>query len=272
MKKSLKLWEPYSFDNSKYINELENRKGKIIRYTGSDTTGKCSYTFNELGFRADSIYKNGFKIMSIGCSVTEGVGVNDNETWPYIFSSFIENSVNLNFAFGGRSNDFISRCLITYFDIIKPDLVLIMYTNDHRRDYFTEDGTVEPYHVSRWGYFSEDKKGKECYESFLTLSNDEENFQNWYKNHLLIKYFLETKKCNWLWNGWFLNNNNYSDGLRFDGDFSSLDFGVDNIHPGYNSYLRYSINLFKYIKEKFPTYIPDTNIDINSIKKYNKLL
>ena len=29
----------------------------------------------------DSIYKNGYKVMSVGCSFTEGVGVNNDETW-----------------------------------------------------------------------------------------------------------------------------------------------------------------------------------------------
>ena len=50
--------------------------------------------------------------------LTEGVGVNDNQTWPAQICSHIPNSVNLNFGVGGRSNDFIVRCLLSYFDLI----------------------------------------------------------------------------------------------------------------------------------------------------------
>ena len=37
---------------------------------------------------------------------------------------YIPNSVDLNFAFGGRSNDFISRCLITYYDMFHFQQIL----------------------------------------------------------------------------------------------------------------------------------------------------
>ena len=36
--------------------------------------------------------------MSLGCSHTEGVGVNNDETWPAQFCGHIENGVNLNFG------------------------------------------------------------------------------------------------------------------------------------------------------------------------------
>ena len=125
--KSVKFWTPETFEISTYKFNLIDRVNKTYETSGSDNTGKCSYTYNELGFRGDSISKKGFKVMSIGCSYTEGVGINDNETWPYLISSIITNGVNMNFGTGGRSNDFISRCLLTYYDVIKPDLVLIMF-------------------------------------------------------------------------------------------------------------------------------------------------
>jgi lysophospholipase L1-like esterase len=86
------------------------------------------------------------KIMSIGDSNTEGVGVNNDETWPSQFSKLITNGVDHNFGMGGRSNDFIARCLITYYDLIKPDLVLIMYTSPQRRELYTKDGGIRAIH------------------------------------------------------------------------------------------------------------------------------
>ena len=141
--KSLQYWNPEGFEISSFQFNLDGRKNKTYNTSGTDNTGLCTYTYNELGFRGDSIKKEGFKVMSIGCSNTEGVGVNDVDTWPSQFTSHISNGVNMNFGTGGRSNDFISRCLLTYYDLIKPDLVLIMYTSASRREIYTEDKFTE---------------------------------------------------------------------------------------------------------------------------------
>jgi hypothetical protein len=109
--KPLQYWSPKGFEISSYRWSLSERINKQYKTSGSDNTGLCTYTYNELGFRGDSVHKTGLKIMSIGCSNTEGVGVNDNETWPHQFSKLIPNGVDMNFGCGGRSNDYISRCL-----------------------------------------------------------------------------------------------------------------------------------------------------------------
>ena len=254
--KSLKYWTPEDFEIATHSFRLSERVNRTYSKSGTDNTGLCEYSYNELGFRGDSPTKSGFKVMSIGCSITEGVGVNNEDTWSDQFSNYIPNGVNLNFGTGGRSNDFITRCLLSYYDLIRPDLVLIMYTESHRREYFTGDGGVEPYHVNKWGYFDETEEGVKNHESLLELSNKEYNFQNWYKNHLLIKYFLESKGCNWLWNGWFATKG-YQDDLRFDGDFHPfIDYGVDGKHPGINTHKTYASKLHSHIKQHFPYYLP----------------
>jgi hypothetical protein len=244
----LKYWNPEGFEISSFKYPLRERMNKTYNTSGGDDTGKCIYTYNELGFRGDSIKKEGFKVMSIGCSITEGVGVNNDETWPAQFCSHIENSVNLNFGTGGRSNDFICRCLMSYYDLIKPDLVLIMYTFPHRREIYTEDNGIEPYIPTNvWGKLLETEEGKLIQNSMDILQNKNADFINWYKNHMLIKLFLESKKCKWIWNGWYATDN-YTDDNRFDGDYYPfLDYGVDNIHPGPKTNLEYSKKLYDYI-------------------------
>lgn len=262
----LKHWSLTGFEISSYRHGLNDKKNNTFKTSGSDNTGLCTYTYNELGFRSDSIYKKGFKIMSIGCSNTEGVGVNYHETWPYQFSKHIPNYVNLNFGTGGRSNDFISRCLLTYYDLIKPDLVLIMYTSPQRREVYTKNGGIEPFMPSAaWGYFGQTEDGIKTQQNLCEIQNDNEDFINWYKNHLLIKYFLESKKCNWLWNGFFNIPTEYSEYNRFDGNYDKyIDKGVDEIHPGPKHNAKYGINLFNYISGNFKEYIPH-----DSLKQYN---
>jgi hypothetical protein len=254
--KPLKYWNPEGFEISSYRHNLSERINQSYNGSGSDNTDRCTYTYNSLGFRGDEPTKEGFKIMSIGCSITEGIGLNDNETWSHQFTELIPNGVDLNFGTSGRSNDYIVRALLSYYDVIKPDLVLIMYTETHRREFYTKDGGIEPFHHKDWGYFKETSDGILEHKAHLTLLNKNNNFINWYKNHTLIKLFLESKNCNWIWNGWFATNE-YSDENRFDGDyFPFKDLGVDGSHPGPIHNKEYALRLHNYISENFPEYLP----------------
>lgn len=270
----LKFWTVDGFEISSYRWGISERVNSTYNYSGSDFTGKCSYTYNELGFRGESIYKSGFKILSIGCSNTEGVGVNYHDTWPDQFSKYIPNSVNLNFGTGGRSNDYISRCLLTFYDLVKPDLVLIMYTSPQRREFYTKEGLIEPYMpTGAWGYMSETEEGRKIQLQKTELQNDNEDFVNWYKNHLLIKYFLDSKKCNWLWNGWMGIPHEYQEPNRFDGKYDFfIDKGADGVHPGPLHNRNYSNRLIKHLIQNFPQYLPiDCVIEVPK-PHYEKLL
>jgi lysophospholipase L1-like esterase len=251
----LKHWNKDTFVTSTYLNSLEKNKNRTKIIDG------CEYTFNELGFRADSIYKEGLKIMTIGCSNTEGVGVDDKDTWPAILCSMIPNSVNVNLGHGGRSNDYISRTLLTFYDLHQPDLVTILYTNLHRREIYTEQNGVEgfiPTHTN--GYFKDTPDGSKKQSMLFKLQNDNEDYINWYKNHMLIKLFLESKECKWVWDGSEQIRKYYTDDNMFDKDYCHLtdetpnrliDNGTDGIHPGPKHNRLYAEYLREYIRNKF---------------------
>ena len=262
-----KFWNPETFEISSYKFSIKEKINKIYTQAGSDNSNKCVYTYNELGFRADSIYKDGFKVMSIGCSLTEGVGINDNETWPHNFIQHVPNGVDLNFGFGGRSNDYICRCLMTYYDLIKPNLVLIMYTQPHRKEIYTKDGNIEPFIPTvSWGWLEDTKEGCETQNHLVSLQNDNADLINWYKNHLLIKYFLESKKCNWIWTGPDVSIE-YNDKNRFNGDFEKVeDWAVDRMHQGPKTNKSYANNLFNFILKNHSSFLP------NDLNKSPKLL
>lgn len=250
--KPLEYWTPEGFEISSYKYSLKERINKTYKTSGSDNTGICTYTYNELGFRGDSVSKKGFRVMSIGCSITEGVGLNDNETWSHQFCRLINNGVDFNFGVSGRSNDFISRCLISYFDVINPDLVLVMYTYPHRREIYNTFGGIEPFIPGiEWGFLEEISEGKKIQKSREELQNDYEDFNNWYRNHLLITNYLENKKTKFVWNGVFLNND-YVDDNKFNGDYKNfIDYAVDNEHPGPKHNKVYAYNLYNHIKNNY---------------------
>ena len=253
----LKYWTPKGFEVS-YHHSLKKRINQTYTISENGGSNLSTYTYNELGFRGDSINKKGFKVMSIGDSMTEGMGVNDNETWPHQFSKLIPNGVDFNFGFRGRSSDYVSRCLLTYYDLVKPDLVLIMYPPSHRRDVFTKDGGIEPFTpIREWGYMKETEDGKKIQKYLTELQHDNEDFINWYKNHQLIKLFLESKKCNWIWTDWLGMIKDYHEFNRFDGNYNYfIDIGADKKHPGSVHNHIYSTNLYKHIYKNFRSYLP----------------
>jgi hypothetical protein len=122
-----------------------------------------------------------------------------------------------------------------------------MYTYPHRREYYNETGGVEPYHPSAWGYFSEDVKGKTDWKNISELSNENENFINWYKNHLLITYFLKSKNIPFVWNGTFLNTD-YTDENRFDGGYPNLS--DNHSHASYLDNKTYADNLYEFLEKR----------------------
>ena len=115
--KALKYWTPEEFDIATYKWSIKERLDKELMGNGSDK-GNCYYSFNELGFRGDSPKKKGLRIMSVGCSHTEGINVHNHQTWPHLLSKKIPNGVDLNLGISGRSNDYISRTILTYTDIL----------------------------------------------------------------------------------------------------------------------------------------------------------
>ena len=101
----------------------------------------------------------------------------------------------------------------------------------------------------------ETEEGKNIQNSMDILQNDNSDFINWYKNHMLIRLFLENKNCNWLWNGNNLRTE-YREFNRFDGENIHIDKGSDNLHPGPLHHKNYAKVLFDYISMKFPNYLP----------------
>ena len=236
----LKYWNIGTFDVTGFKWFLSERKNKSFTTSGSDNSNQNQYTYNQLGFRGNTLPLEGKKLMAVGCSHTEGIGVDDNQTWPHYLSDLLNYS-HVNFGFTGRSNDYIARCVLTFTEKIKPDIVCIMYSYPERREYYTKDGGVEPFHPSSWGWFHENEKE---FSSMVELSNPNNDFINWYKNHLLIVTYLQNLKIPLVWNGTFLNTN-YIDDFRFDGNYK-IEYGG---HANSQQNKSYAKELYDFIKE-----------------------
>jgi hypothetical protein len=243
----LNYWKPETFDIASFKWHLKERVNKEILGNGSDI-GSCYYTFNELGFRGDSPKKKGTRVMSVGCSHTEGIGVHNHQTWSHYLTRSMKSAVDLNLGINGRSNDYITRAVLTWVEYLNPDIILVMYTYPHKREYYREDSKIEPYHPKPWGYFNDDLEGRLRWSNMLNASTIEEDYINWYKNHLLITNYLKVKEIPFIWNGTFLQTD-YVDENRFDGDYPYFEEKNQYASPQQNEI--YSKKLLNHIKQNF---------------------
>jgi hypothetical protein len=91
------------------------------------------YTFNEYGFRSDSFESNSdINIMTCGCSHTVGVGVDQQEAWPFVLKEMVQSytgktvSVH-NLATSGASPDYVVRSIYKTMGILNPDFVCVFW-------------------------------------------------------------------------------------------------------------------------------------------------
>lgn len=192
---------------------LDSRANQSLTRSGSDTSDLNTYTYNEDGYRGDSVKEN-IDLLAVGCSHTEGIGVNDNETWPF-YTAELLGVKHINAGFTGRSNDYISRTVLELVSKYRPKIVAVMYTYPHRREYWTEFGP-QPYAPQRWGYFDD---YPEKWNAFTELSNPGEDKNNFIKNHSIVSMACKLAGVKLVWNGTFLGVG-LNDNTRFDGTYS----------------------------------------------------
>lgn len=71
---------------------LIDRVNTTLNTCDSDNSNLVKYEFNDYGYRSPYDYKSLLdtdKIVCIGCSFTEGIGLDIEETWPYLLSQYI---------------------------------------------------------------------------------------------------------------------------------------------------------------------------------------
>ena len=171
---------------------------------GFDESNTKTYHFNSLGFRGEEFDPDApVKLFVSGCSNTFGVGVDLEESWPFLFKQRLAEergvppaAVNLmNFSQGGASNDYVTRTLVEQGGRARPDVVIAGFTHMRRFELFDETtgfhlGAIKLEELERaGGKYAELKRRAE----FLILGSDEINQTvQMIKNVLLLQYFCRS--------------------------------------------------------------------------------
>jgi hypothetical protein len=176
---------------------------------------KSTYDFNALGFRGEEFDAEAqVKLFVCGCSFTFGIGVELEESWPFLLKQRLAahrdlaaSSVNLlNFSEAGASNDYIARTLIEQSTRVRPDLIVAGFTQTLRFELLDEEMTfrfnppVLQKYASAGGKFAEMAKRME----FVFLGTDEiQEKVRTIKNMLLLQYFSQSRSIPFIFLGFW---------------------------------------------------------------------
>lgn len=145
---------------------LNARKGIRIKRYDSDNSNLVEYKFNDYGYRASFDYEKLLdtkKIVCIGCSFTEGVGLYENETWPYLLSQKI-GLPYLNLGIAGGSQGYVVWQIMNVLNNIQTNNIFVLSPPWGR---FFELTDLEFENKQSWDVETPDK----TYSNFYNLNN-----------------------------------------------------------------------------------------------------
>jgi hypothetical protein len=193
-------------------------------------------------------------LWAVGCSITHGDGVKDDEKYPVLLEKMLGLPVTVLSSSG--SSIAWQADQILQSDIARDDIIVWGLTSFNRID-IAEGYNLQPYSITDYvkyipstkqywkiDYFNSLTQSVPCIKNILQVIN----FCKKVGAKLYLINLLETTWVNFI----FKNEKNYLDLTK---PFNSnnlhefLDFGADNEHPGPKQHQEYAVNIFNFIKE-----------------------
>ena len=111
----------------------------------SDTSGTKTYRFNSSGFRVEDLDAGtAVRLFVCGASYAFGTGLNREATWGDRMKTKLAGKLSLdasrvnllNFSQSLASANYITRTLLAQCDVVRPDLVVAVFSDMKRGEYF----------------------------------------------------------------------------------------------------------------------------------------
>ena len=227
-----------------------------------------TYRTNSQGFRSREIdlASTNRKIMFVGCSFTMGLGLPYDEIWTSIVTQRIATALGAlveqhNFGYPGHGNDFFAMIIHQVLPILKPDLLVVLFTDLARRTLF--------HHVGHhWGFLPSqaDAAFKAEHEAFIRLQSDSHDFMDFVRQHCLIDATARLNGIPWAWQTWaqrslpppaqlqkYVRTDNMIDcpfpafGPLATDDVMRNDLARDGVHPGPRSNRSFGLATSRFI-------------------------
>ena len=161
-----------------FLSNMKNQSSREKLISMGWTETSITYKFNEQGFRSDPFQGEG--AVFLGCSFTQGIGIDWERTWSYL----VARKLGLkcwNLGIGGSSNDTAFRLAYHWIPILKPKFVFYLPTVEYRFEFITETTLLQflpsKVYVGNDGYF---------YDRWLSVRDNSR--LNYLKNVAAIKH------------------------------------------------------------------------------------
>ncbi len=118
----------------------EKRRTYLARH-GWDNEHSINYRYNRDGFRGDEFVEHNC-LVALGCSFTFGVGLREDQTWPWIVADRLQLACN-NLAWGGASADRCWRMAEFWVPQLQPKLVVMLTPPGGRMELIVNDTNRE---------------------------------------------------------------------------------------------------------------------------------
>lgn len=218
-------------------DSLENYKEKNNLYGKDD----IKYSFNSHGFRCDEFSEpSSYPVIFFGCSITEGIGVNLNETWASTIHKRICNKVGdipfWNIAIGGTGIDTHASSLYWITKSIKPKLIIGYVPPFFRREYKYKNNDRQFWSPSSANNYSE-----------IDLVMSDQDFISYQADRslMIIDSLRRATQCRVILGHWADIKEDielvqkYPDIIQVpQGNGKMSDYGRDGSHPGPATHLR----------------------------------
>lgn len=126
-------WHGSDQPNKLQTNLQISDSRSILESQGWHTPKSIVYEFNSHGFR-DTEFDDRSCAMALGCSFTEGVGVDIDHVWPRVLSKMLNLHV-WNLGIGGCALDTITRLTDFYLDFLRPKMVFLLLPSPWRLEF-----------------------------------------------------------------------------------------------------------------------------------------
>lgn len=205
-----------------------------------------TYKFNSSGFRCDEFDAPAEKrVVFLGCSMTEGTGVRQEETWAYVLLEKIRKDTGFiipywNLALGGCGLDAITRAFYHYHKILRPDIVIAFFPGYRRELYnrYKDNDSLVTYNTNDINLLE-----NPVMVDYRTISYETT------KNQAFLDIMIKSIYSVMLWTHW--GETGYDDSFQIKDD-SRLFYdrkGRDKMHPGPKSHAAFANEIYSKHKD-----------------------
>lgn len=209
-----------------------------------------TYKFNGNGFRCDSFdIRSDKRILFLGCSHTNGIGLPLEHTWPHILLNYIKKETGHNIPFwnlatGGTGLDTQTRMFYHYGLKLKPQLVFAYFPAYRRELYNADDRWLSPFNSSH---------PETNFDNIPYYADPRIQYYEIEKNMCFLDVMLKTINATMIHNYWAMDGEiipiydrfqiNHKFQLTWDKK------ARDKLHCGHSSHINFAKNIWETYKD-----------------------